>query len=83
LLVASGLAGLADVHASTISVATLAAAGKLSAENSVVPILVAYSANTASKAMMALVSGGKNFARQMIPGLILQLASIWLGWWLF
>ena len=83
LVAASGLAGLADVHASTISVATLAAVGKLSAENTVIPILVAYSVNSVSKAVMAFVSGGKNFARQMIPGLILQAAAIWLGWWLF
>lgn len=83
LVVGSAVAGLADVHASTISVASLAAAGKLSAANAVIPILVAFSVNALSKAVAAAVSGGKEFALQVIPGLMLQVAAIWLGWWLF
>lgn len=83
LVVASGVAGLADVHASTISVASLAAAGNLSAANAVIPILVAFSVNAVSKAVAAVVSGGKEFALQVIPGLIIQVLATWLGWWLF
>lgn len=83
LVVASGLAGLADVHSPTISVATLAAAGKLSQANTIIPIMVAFSINTASKAVAAVVSGGKEFSLKVIPGLIVQVASMWLGWWLF
>jgi uncharacterized membrane protein (DUF4010 family) len=83
LVVASGLAGLADVHAPTISVASLAAAGKLSAENAVIPILVAFSINAASKAVAAIVSGGKEYSKIVIPGLIVQVLATWFGWWLF
>lgn len=83
LVVASGLAGLADVHATTISVASLTAAGRLSAENAVLPILVAFSVNATSKAVAAVISGGKAFARPVILGLILQVSATWLGWWLF
>ncbi|MDP1766527.1 MAG: MgtC/SapB family protein [Methylotenera sp.] len=83
LVFASGVAGLADVHASTISVASLAVAGNLSAENAVIPILVAFSVNAISKAVAAIVSGGKEFSRQVIPGLIIQVSATWLGWWLF
>lgn len=83
LVVASGLAGLADVHASTISVASLAAAGKLSPESAVIPILVAFTVNVASKAVASVISGGKAFARPVILGLILQVSATWLGWWLF
>ncbi len=83
LVVASGVAGLADVHASTISVASLAAADKLSPESAVIPILVAFSINSISKAVMAVISGGKDFARQVIPGLIVQVSATWAGWWLF
>lgn len=83
LVFASGVAGLADVHASTISVASLAAAGNLSAANAVIPILVAFSINAISKAVAAIVSGGKEFSRQVIPGLIIQVSATWLGWWLF
>lgn len=83
LVVASAVAGLADVHASTISVASLAVAGKLSPANAVIPILVAFSVNAISKAVAAVVSGGKEFASQVIPGLIIQVSATWLGWWLF
>jgi uncharacterized membrane protein (DUF4010 family) len=83
LVFASGVAGLADVHASTISVASLAAAGKLSSANAVIPILVAFSVNAVSKAIAAIVSGGKEFSSQVIPGLVLQVSATWLGFWLF
>lgn len=83
LVFASGVAGLADVHASTISVASLAAAGNLSSTNAVIPILVAFSVNALSKAVAAIVSGGKGFSSQVIPGLVLQVSATWLGWWLF
>jgi uncharacterized membrane protein (DUF4010 family) len=82
LVVASAVAGMADVHASTISVASLAEAGKLSPENTVLPILVAFSINSISKAVMAIISGGKEFARQVIPGLAVQVTATWVGWWL-
>lgn len=82
LVFASGVAGLADVHASTISVASLAAAGNLSAENAVIPILVAFSVNAFSKVVVAIVSGGKAFSSQVIPGLLIQVSATWLGWWL-
>ena len=82
LVFASGIAGLVDVHAPTIAVATLAAAGKLVAESTVIPILVAFSVNSLSKAVMAVISGGKQFSLQVIPGLIVQVAATWLGWWL-
>lgn len=82
LVFASGVTGLADVHASTISVASLAAAGNLNAENAVIPILVAFSVNAFSKVIVAIVSGGKDFSRQVIPGLFIQVSAVWLGWWL-
>ncbi|NOU25928.1 MAG: MgtC/SapB family protein [Methylotenera sp.] len=82
LVFASGVTGLADVHASTISVASLAAAGNLNAENAVIPILVAFSVNAFSKVIVAILSGGKDFSRQVIPGLFIQVSAVWLGWWL-
>lgn len=83
LVLAAGIAGLADAHASAISVASLAAAGKLAPQAAIVPILVAFSANAASKGVVAIVSGNKVFAWQVTPGLIIQLAAVWLAWWLF
>jgi uncharacterized membrane protein (DUF4010 family) len=81
--VASAVAGLADVHASTISAASLAASNKITAANAAVPILVAFSANALSKVITAAVTGGKVFFQQVTLGLVLQVSAIWLGWWLF
>lgn len=83
LIVASGVAGLADAHAATISVASLALAGKLAVTDAVVPILVAFSVNAASKVMAAIITGGRVFARQVTLGIIIQVSSIWIAWWLF
>ena len=83
LVLASGVAGMADAHAAAISVASLAAASKLSVQSTVIPILVAFSVNSVSKAVMAVISGGKDFSRQVILGLIVQVSATWVGWWLF
>jgi uncharacterized membrane protein (DUF4010 family) len=83
LIIASGVAGLADSHAPSISVATMAASGKISVENTEVPILVALSVNTFSKAVIAVFSGNKVFATQVILGLVIQVTALWAGWWWF
>ncbi|MDP2152865.1 MAG: DUF4010 domain-containing protein [Methylotenera sp.] len=83
LVVASAVAGLADVHAAAISVASLAASSKINATNAVVPILVAFSVNAISKMITAAVTGGKMFFQQVTLGLMLQVSAVWLGWWLF
>jgi hypothetical protein len=49
----------------------------------IIPILFAFSVNLVSKAVMAWVSGGRNFAFQVILGLMVQAAAVWAGWWLF
>lgn len=82
LVAASAVAGLADVHAASISVASFVAAGKLSAQSAVIPILIALSVNTISKAIVAVMSGAKDFAKLVIPALIVQVCAAWLGWWL-
>ncbi len=83
LIVASAIAALADVHAPTISVATLTANGKMTAVSAVTPILIAFSFNTLSKAVIAMFSGGTAYAKLLIPGLLIQIIAVWLGWWLF
>lgn len=82
LVAVSGIAGLADVHAPTIAVATLAATGKLAIENIAMPILVAFSANSVAKAIMAVISGSKSYYQKVIFGLIVQVSATWVGWWL-
>lgn len=83
LVLASGVAALADVHAATISVASLALADKLASADAVIPILVAFSVNATSKVVAAAITGGREFARQVAWGVIIQVAAIWIAWWVF
>jgi uncharacterized membrane protein (DUF4010 family) len=81
LIFASGIAGLADAHSPSISIATMAASGKITIDNTAVPILVALSINSLSKGVMAILSGSKAYAVQVIIGLVIQVTALWAGWW--
>ncbi len=83
LVIASGVAGMADAHAATISVASLALAGKLAATDAVLPILIAFSVNAVSKVIAAMVTGGRDFTRQVALGVVIQVSSVWIAWWVF
>lgn len=83
LVIASGVAGLADAHAATISVASLALADKLLAADAVIAILVAFSVNAFSKVVAATITGGREFAQKVTLGIAIQVAAIWIAWGLF
>lgn len=83
LVIASAVAGLADAHAPTMSVASLVATHKLIATNAALPVLAALSVNAISKVIVAAASGGKVFAWQVVPSLGVQISGLWLGWILF
>ena len=72
ITVAAVLGGLVDTHAAA-SVAALAAADRIDPAQTVVPVLAALSANAASKAWC----GGRRYAVQVIPGLLLMIAAAW------
>jgi uncharacterized membrane protein (DUF4010 family) len=77
--VAAAAAGLADTHAAAVSVASLVSAGKLTAHGAVLPILAGMTTNTISKAVVAVSSGGRAYAVQIIPGLLIVIAAAWLA----
>lgn len=79
VLLAAVVAGLVDTHAAAISVATLAASGKIAPQEAVVPILAAMTSNTLSKIIMAVTSGGWAFALRVVPGLVLVALAAWVG----
>jgi len=79
LLVAVTLAGFADTHAAAISAASLVAAGKLPASGAVLPILAGLTSNTVTKTVVAAASGGRRFAWETIPGLLLVILAAWAG----
>lgn len=79
VLIAAAVAGFADTHSTAVSVASLVAGNKLPAREAVVPILAAMTSNTVSKAILAFTSGGRRYAWQVVPGLLLVIAVAWLS----
>jgi uncharacterized membrane protein (DUF4010 family) len=78
----AAVAGLASVDPAAISVATLAGAGKITVTSAVFPILVALTANTITKAVLTMITGGLGFALRVLPGLAIVVMAAWTGWWL-
>ena len=79
LLVAAAVAGFADTHAPAVSFASLAADGAIAPLQAMWPILLALTTNTVSKVVVAVLGGGRAFARPVIAGLALVLACTWAG----
>jgi len=79
VIAAVAVAGLADTHSAAVSVASLVAAGKMNARDAVIPCLAGLTTNTVTKAVLAVTAGGRRFATQIIPGLILVIAAAWIA----
>ncbi len=79
MLVAATAGGFADTHSPAVSVASLVSAGTLRVSEGVFPILAALSTNTITKIVLAITSGGRRFALQVVPGLLLVIASAWVA----
>ncbi len=78
-IVGVGVAGFADAHSSAVSAASLARSGGFSVNVALIAILLAFTTNTISKAVVAWTSGGARFAAGVIPGLVLMLIAAWGG----
>lgn len=79
VIAAAGVAGFADTHSPAISTASLVAAGHLTAEQCVVPILAGFTTNTITKIAVAWTAGGRAFAMRVVPGVLLVAAGAWIG----
>lgn len=75
---AVGIAALFDVHAASASVVSLAAKGAISPRAALFPILLALSANTASKLSVAFATGGLRYGLGVAAGLLLIIGAAWL-----
>jgi uncharacterized membrane protein (DUF4010 family) len=82
-LLAAGIAGLADAHATTASTLSLSAAGKIAPPTAVSLILVGLSTNSLAKAVVALSAGGSDFVMRTVPGLVLMVLAAWGAMWMF
>ena len=79
VLAAAAVAGFADTHSAAVSVASLVAAGRFAAQDAVIPILAGLTTNTIAKAAVAISTGGRRFAVQIIPGLVIVIAAAWVA----
>lgn len=75
--IAAGIAGLFDVHAASASTLSLAATGVIAPSTVLIPILIAFSTNTASKLVGAFVAGGIRYAMPVAVGLLSIAAAAW------
>ena len=78
-IVGIGLAGFADSHAAAASAANLAVNETISGRLACLAILLAFSTNQVSKAVVAWMTGGSKFALRIIAGLVLMYAGLAIG----
>lgn len=71
------LAGLADAHAPVASVVALFASGGLSEREVHLGVLIALSANTVVRVLVAFTAGGPRFGARVTVGLLLALGAAW------
>ncbi len=76
------LAALVDAHAPVASLAAMHAAGTLPLDHVVHGVLIAISANSVTRAVVAAISGGPVFALRVAAALALSLAAAWSATWL-
>ena len=80
LLLATGIAGLGDTHAAAISAASLAAVGKAQVTLAAMAVLIGFTTNSVSKAVVAFSLGDRRIALQLLPGIVLMVLAAWAGW---
>lgn len=71
------ISGFVDTHAAAVSVASLAGSSALTPNDAVVPILAAMTTNSASKIVLAVGLGSREFALRSVPGIALPIAAAW------
>ncbi len=82
VLATVALAGLVSTNSATVALASLVAAGQISAVDGALPLAAALSANTIARLLIAWRGKDVTFRRTVALGLVLQLAALWLSWWL-
>ena len=80
LIAAAAVTGFADAHATTASAGSLVSSGTITTAEAALPVLLGLTTNTVSKIVVAFAGGGRLFAMQVVPGLLLTVAAAWLGW---
>ncbi len=74
---AAAVAGLADAHASAAAIASMTATGQIAPAAAVIAVLLAFSANTMTKLVLALTAGPRAYWMRVGLGLVLVLGATW------
>jgi uncharacterized membrane protein (DUF4010 family) len=74
------VAGFADTQAAGASAASLAATGRVTVDQAVLGILLAFTCNAAMKVIVSWMAGRAAFALRVLPGQVLMVVLAWLGW---
>jgi uncharacterized membrane protein (DUF4010 family) len=72
------IGGFADTHSAGASAAALQAKGALSMHSAQLGVMLAMTANTVSKLLVAQTTGGWGFVRATAPALLVMLAALWV-----
>jgi uncharacterized membrane protein (DUF4010 family) len=82
LVIGVAAAALVDAHSPIASLASLHATGSVGLRQMLTGVLVAVSANSLTRAAVALLSGGPRYGWRVTAALLLSLAVAWamLGW---
>ncbi|RLJ36270.1 uncharacterized membrane protein (DUF4010 family) [Litoreibacter meonggei] len=80
VLATVALAGLVSTNSASVALASLVAAGQISAVDGVLPLAAALTTNTLIRLVIAWRGKNVTFKRIVALGLLLQLATIWLVW---
>jgi uncharacterized membrane protein (DUF4010 family) len=75
--IGAAIAGFFDVHAASASVFALAGGDKLPINDVLLPMLLAFTTNTISKAVGAYIGGGAAYALRVGTGLLAVLLAAW------
>ena len=81
--ISAAAAGFADAHSPMVGVASLVASGRLSPSDGAIAIMASLTTNSLTKCFLAYTTGGRRYARDLIPGIIAVIVAAWaglLGW---
>lgn len=79
IVLASAAAGLVDAHATTASIAGLHRTASIEPDIAVIALVTALTSNSATKIIMATMTGPRAYVLRVAGATILMAAAAWLG----
>lgn len=79
LAIGVGIAGFVNSQSAAVSAAAMSAAGKITPQAAVLPVMLAVTASVATRSLVSYFAGGRKYAMRVVPGLALVTAAFWAG----